>query len=207
MGKEKYLKDIEALFEKSPVVSYSSIERTIKSKKNVRQYVKKLIHGLIKKNKIKRLTKGFYTKLDDNSLAVFCFKPAYLGLQDALSYHNLWEQETIPVIITTRKVRPGIRKILGKNVLIRRIERKYFFGIEYDKQDKVAIPYSDVEKTFIDMIYFKERIDDSTLNNLKRSINKKKFNSYLKIYKPKIRKTIKLYYFNKKDWDKWKSSI
>lgn len=198
MGKEKYLKEVEALFEKSPVVSYASIERIIKNKKNVKQYVKRLIHYLLKKNRIKRLTKGFYTKIEDNSLAVFCFKPAYLGLQDALSYHSLWEQETIPVIITARKIRPGVRKILGKNVLIRRIERKYIFGIEYDNQNKVAMPYSDVEKTFIDMIYFKERIDNATLNNLKRSINKGKLSSYLKIYKPKIRKTI-LDYFNKKD--------
>ncbi len=198
MGKEKYLKDIEALFNKSSVVSYSSIERIIKNKKNVKQYVKTLIHNMLKKKKIKRLTKGFYTKIDDNSLAVFCFKPAYLGLQDALSYHNLWEQETIPVIITTRKVRPGIRKILGKNVLIRRIEKKYFFGAEYAKQNNVAIPYSDVEKTFIDMIYFKERIDKLVLNNLRKRINNKKLNSYLKAYKQKIRKTI-LDCFNKKE--------
>lgn len=197
MGKEKYLRDIEALFEKSPVVSYSSIERIIKNKKNVKQYVKTLIHNMLKKNKIKRLTKGFYTKIDDNSLAVFCFKPAYLGLQDALSYHSLWEQETIPVIITARKTRPGIRKILGKNVLIRGLEKIYFFGIEYKNQDKIALPYSDVEKTFIDMVYFKEKIDKPTLNNLRKRINKNKLNSYLKIYKPKIRKTISLYYSNK----------
>ncbi|MBI2106944.1 hypothetical protein HYT57_03085 [Candidatus Woesearchaeota archaeon] len=198
MGKEKYIKEVEALFEKSPVVSYASIERIIKNKKNVKQYVKRLIHYLLKKNRIKRLTKGFYTKIEDNSLAVFCFKPAYLGLQDALSYHNLWEQETIPVIITARKIRPGVRKILGKNVLIRRIEKKYLFGIEYDKQNNVAIPYSDIEKTFIDMIYFKEKIDNVTLNNLKRNINKRMLDSYLKMYKPKIRKTI-LDCFNKKD--------
>ena len=101
MGKEKYLKDVEKLFEKSPVVNFASIERIVKNKKNIKQYTKQLIRNLILKNKIRKLTKGCYTKYDENSLAVFCFK-GYLGLQDALSFHNLWEQETIPIIITSK---------------------------------------------------------------------------------------------------------
>ena len=125
MGKEKYLKDIEALFEKSPVISYASIERSIKNKKKVKEYVKRFINYMLASGRIKRLSKGYYTKHDEASLAVFCFQPAYFGLQDALSKYNLWEQETVPVIITTRKLRTGIRKILGSNVLIRRIKRKY----------------------------------------------------------------------------------
>lgn len=190
MGKEKYLKDIEALFAKSPVVNYSSINRIIKHKKNVKQYVKKIIHSLIKKDKIKRITKGYYTTSNDASLAVFCFQPAYLGLQDALSFHNLWEQETIPVIITTKKVRSGIRTILGSNVLIRRIKKRYFFGIEYNQQNKIALPYSDIEKTFIDMIYFKEKLNKDTIIAFKKRINKKKLDNYLKTYPKRIRKLI-----------------
>ena len=34
MGKEKHLKKIESLFEKSPVVSYASIERIIGERKD-----------------------------------------------------------------------------------------------------------------------------------------------------------------------------
>ena len=125
MGKEKYIKDVEELFRKSPVVTYKSVEMRVKKEKNVKQYTKQLIRNLILKGRIKRLTKGYYTYFDDNSLGIFCFKPSYLGLQDALSLHNLWEQETIPIIITTRKVRQGIRKMIGGNVLIRRIEQRY----------------------------------------------------------------------------------
>lgn len=58
-----------------------------------------------------------------------------MGLQDALSIHNLWEQETIPIIIITRKIRQGIRKVLDLNVLIRRIDKKYFFGFDYIKKE------------------------------------------------------------------------
>ncbi len=190
MGKEKYQKEIEALFKKSLVVSFDSVERIIKNRKNVKQYTKHLIRNLLKKGKIKSLAKGYYTFYDEPSLAVFCFKPAYLGLQDALSFHELWEQETIPVIITSRKVRQGIRKIIGMNILIRRINKKYLFGLNYEKQGNHFFPYSDVEKTFIDMIYFNEKVSEEAKENIMKRIDKKKLNSYLKLYPKRFRKRV-----------------
>ncbi len=173
MGKIKYQEEIKELFRKSPVVSYNSIEKIVKKRKNVRQYTKQLIRNLLLKKKIKRLAKGYYTIINDSSLAVYCFKPAYLGLQDSLSFHNLWEQETIPVIITTRKVKPGIRNIMGGNVLIRRLNKKYFFGFDYFN-DKIVLPYSDIEKTFIDMLYFKEKLNEETIKNIIKKMDLKK---------------------------------
>lgn len=190
MSKEKYQKQIKELFQKSPVVSFSSIERIIKSKKNVKQYTKQLIRNLLLKEKIYRIAKGYYSIYDDPLLNVFCFKPAYLGLQDALSLHGLWEQETIPIIITTRKIRQGLRKTSLGNILLRRIDKKYLFGIEYKKQGDFYLPYSDIEKTFIDMIYFKEKIDSKIMNNLKKSINKKRLNIYLKKYPKNFRQRV-----------------
>lgn len=185
MGKEKYRKEILEFFEKSPVIDFGSIKGIIRNKKNIKQYPKQLIKNLISKNRIKKLGKGFYTIHEDPSLAVFCFKPSYLGLQDALSFHELWEQETIPVIITSRKVRNGIRKILDTNVLIRRIDKKYVFGFNYEKQGDFYFPYSDIEKTFIDMVYFKQHLDKETKKEIIKRLDKKRFNSYLKVY-PKI---------------------
>ena len=133
MGKKKYIQYVEMLFKKSPIVSLGSIKRIVGNKKS--DYAKQLTRNLIRTGKIKRITKGHYTAYEDVSLAVFCFKPAYLGLQDALSFHNVWEQETIPVIITTKKVRQGIRKIFGVNVLIRRIrDEAHRFAITYHKK-------------------------------------------------------------------------
>jgi predicted transcriptional regulator of viral defense system len=186
MGKEIYLKDIENLFKKSPVVDYYSINQIINNKKTVKGYAKQIIRNLILKGKLKRLTNGYYTMHNDPSLLVFCFKQSYLGLQDALSFHNLWEQETIPVIITTRKIRQGIRKVLGTNVLIRRLDKKYFFGFDYYRNG-FYFPYSDIEKSFIDMVYFKERLDRETIKNIKKAINLKKLDSYLKNYPKKIK--------------------
>ena len=190
MGKEKYIKNIESLFDKSSVVNYSSIEKIIKNKKNVKQYVKRFIGNLIKKGKVKRLTKGFYTIHDNVSLIVFCFQPAYFGLQDALSFHNLWEQETIPVIVTSAKVRQGIRNVFGANILIRRINKKYLFGIQYYREDDIAIPYSDIEKTFIDMVYFREKMSRDVINIFKKKIDRKRLDLYLRNYPKRIKKLV-----------------
>jgi|SRR3989344_720014 len=187
MGKQKYLSSVNSLFKKSSVVSFNSIERIVKNKKN---YTKQLIRNLIKQGKIKKLAKGYYTSHNEISLIVFCFKPAYLGLQDALSYHNLWEQETIPVIITSKKARQGIRNILGVNVLIRRINRKYLFGFEYYKNGDFYFPYSDIEKTFIDMIYFRQPLDKEVVLEFKKKMDKKKLKLYLKKYPKKFIKKI-----------------
>jgi len=187
MGRQKYLKYLERLFNNSPVISYNSIQRLINDKKKVKQYTKQLIKNLIAKGKIKKLTKGFYSIHDESSLAVFCFKPAYLGLQDALSFHNIWEQETIPVIITTRNIRSGLRKVLGTNILIRKINKKYFLGFEYYQSNNFFLPYSDIEKTFIDMIYFNQKLDKETLNNFKKIINKEKLKKYIKLYPKKYK--------------------
>jgi predicted transcriptional regulator of viral defense system len=185
MGKQKYLEDVMALFDKSPVISYNSIARIITSKKRVKQYTKQLIRNLILKGKIKRITKGYYSLYEDPSLIVFCFKPAYLGLQDALSLHNLWEQETIPIIITSRKVRPGIRKIFGSNVMIRTMDQRYMFGYDYKKQGNLYLPYSDIEKTLIDFIYFK--LGGKITKGMKNQVNAKRLNLYLKRYPVKVR--------------------
>ena len=178
MGKIKYLQKIEEFIKKTPVVNIASIKQFLKNK----SYAYILIRNLLAKGKLKKLTKGWYSAYDDPSLAVFCFKPAYLGLEDALSFHGLWEQETIPVIVTTRKIRQGIRKIFGVNVLIRRINKKYYFGVDYIKYFDFYLPVSDVEKTFLDIVYFYKTIDPLLLKKFRKEMDSKKLKKYLSKY-------------------------
>ena len=187
MGAQKYLRKIENLFEKSPVVDFQSIQRSI-GKSETSNYAKLLVSNLLKKGRIKKIGKGVYTKHNEISLAVFSFKPAYLGLQSALSHYNLWEQETIPVIVTARKVRRGIRSLIGGNILIKNINKKYFFGFEYVKEGDFYLPYSDLEKTFIDFIVFNQKIDNAVLIKFRKKIKKDKLLTYLKKYPDKFRK-------------------
>lgn len=185
MGKIKYINNIRDFFKKSPIVSIESLKKfIIKKKKN---YVYSIINNLLKKKEIKKITKGYYTIHEDPSLIVFCFKPSYLGLQDALSFHDLWEQETVPVVLTTRNVRQGIRQVFGVNVLLRRIDARYFFGFDYVQDGDFYYPYSDIEKTFIDMLYFRQHLDKEIIENFREKINKKKLKGYLKYYPKKFR--------------------
>lgn len=189
MGKQIHLEKVEKLFDKSPVVDFKSIERMIGRGKNS-SYAKLMIFNLIKKRKINKVGKGVYTKHSESSLSVFAFKPAYLGLQTALSHYGIWEQETIPLILTTKKVRTGIRKIMDSNILIRNIDKKYFFGFEFIKEGEFYLPYSDLEKTFIDMIIFNQKITSEVIKQIKNKIDKNKLNTYLKKYPPNIRKRV-----------------
>ena len=186
MGKQIYLDQLNQLLDNSPVVDFASIQRLVGKK----DYAKVLISNLLKKKKIYKLGKGCYTKHQEVSLSVFCFKPAYLGLQNALSYHRIWEQETIPVILTVKKTRRGIRTILDSNVLVRHIDKKYFFGFEYVKEGQFYIPYSDLEKTSIDMVVFNLKIDKEVLKILKKRIDPKKLKQYLKKYPLVIRQRV-----------------
>lgn len=190
MGKQKYLKAIEELFKKSPVVDSGSIKRIVSDKRKANHYEKQLIRNLVLAGRIKKLAKGCYTMHDEASLSAYCFSPSYLGLQDALSFHCIWEQETIPVVITAKKARQGIRKILGTNVLVRRISKKYLFGFGYFNQGSFYLPYSDVEKTFIDMVYFNEKLATDSVKVLKKRIDMKKMNVYLKAYPAKLRQKV-----------------
>jgi len=179
----RYIEKVRKYLKKTQIASVNSISRIVGNK----NYAYLLLNYLIRKNEIYRIAKGYYSTKDDPTLLVFCLKPSYLGLEDALSFHNLWEQETIPVIITTRKVRQGKRKVLGHNVIVRRISPKYFFGYDYMKYGNFLVPVSDVEKTIIDFIYFRKRISKELKRNLIKRINKKKLANYLRKYPENIR--------------------
>lgn len=193
MGEVKYIAEIRKFFRESPVVDINSLKKFVTNKD--KKYIYLLISNLLKKREIKRITKGYYTLYDDASLLVFCFKPSYLGLQNALSFHNLWEQETNPAIITTNNIRKGLRMVFGRNVIVKRINKKYMFGFEYYKyplEDRdIYIPYSDMEKTFIDMVYFKQPLDEETIEEFRKKIDKRKLKDYLRVYPRYIKKRIK----------------
>ena len=141
--------------------------------------------------KIVRLTKGFYSfskKIDFIEKAIF---PSYHGLQDALSLHNLWGQQTNPIIITPRKFRSGERIVAGGKVLVRRMNRKMFFGYESIQQLDSWVTVSDLEKTLIDFAYYDEPLSKEVLKEIKMRINKKKFSLYAKQLTKKLRNKIK----------------
>jgi predicted transcriptional regulator of viral defense system len=186
MGKIIYLNKIREFLKTTPIFRAKDIELIVKNK----NYSYVILHNLLKKGEIKRVKKGWYSIYEDPIVSVFCFKPAYIGLQEALSFHELWEQETNVILVTTRKVRIGIRKIFDNNVILHRIKQKYFFGYDYLKYENFFIPISDIEKTLIDLVYFNEIPDKKVLKEIKKKINKGKLKAYLENYPFKLREKV-----------------
>ncbi|MFN4133131.1 MAG: hypothetical protein ACK4GQ_02040 [Candidatus Hadarchaeales archaeon] len=177
-----YINRVRDYLHRTPVATIGSISALLPS----REYAYVVMNHLLKRGEVKKITRGYYTVHEDPSLLVYCLKPAYLGLQDAMSLHNLWEQETNPIIITARKVRQGVRVVLGQNVWIRRISPKYFFGYDHISSGEFHFPVSDVEKTMIDMVYFRE-IKEDAIEKFKNRIDRGKLEKYLKKYGRRFR--------------------
>lgn len=186
MGRVVYIDKLREFFKATPIFRARDVEILTGS----RGYAHLILHKLSEKGEVKRVVKGWYSLHDDPVVAVFCFKPAYIGLQEALSLHDLWEQETNVVIVSTRRVRTGVRKVLDSNVVIHRISVEHFFGFEYLKYGELFIPVSDIEKTLIDLVYFNEVPGEEVLNEIRRRMDGHRLNLYLRRFEPKLRQRV-----------------
>ncbi len=175
----KHIKLLREHFAKMPVFTMRDVKLLL-GRKASGKYVDLLLHNLVESGELNRISKGVYTFRTETQLVGFAFQPFYYGLQDALSLHNLWEQETTPVVITPRRVRKGMRNFLGSNYLVRTINRNMFFGFKLLKYFDLWIPVSTPEKTLIDFVYFREPLTKEALQELKKKINKKTFKEFLK---------------------------
>ncbi len=187
MGKIVHLHKVMEFARRTPVFRAKDIELLVQD----RDYTSLLLHNLVKAGELNRVMRGWYSLHDDPVISALCFKPAYLGLQEALSLHDIWEQETNVVIITPLKIRTGLRQILGGNVLLHRIDTKYFYGYDYMRLGEFFLPISDVEKTLIDLAYFKMIPDDQVLREITRRINLRKLKEYVTRHPPRFQESVK----------------
>ncbi len=186
----KYIKEFRSELGKLNVFTIADAKRFFAKKKISSNYLHVLIHNLSEKGELKKISKGAYTFKNEIQLVGFAFAPFYYGLQDALSLHGLWEQETNPVVITCRKVRTGVRQFEGSNYLVKHINRKMFFGFEPFKYADFWIPVSTVEKTLIDLAYFNEPINGDLIKSFKQKIDRKKLANLLKECSKKTREKV-----------------
>ncbi|MBI4015826.1 MAG: hypothetical protein HY362_03870 [Candidatus Aenigmarchaeota archaeon] len=186
MGRIKYIKQIREFLKKTPVATLGDINIDVRNK----NYSYLLVNNMIKRGELNRIKKGFYSLQDDPTLAVFCYRPAYLGLNEALSIHNLWEQETVTIIVTAQKVKHRKVMVFENKVFLHRIKPKYLFGFEMIKQGDFYFPVSDIEKTLIDFVYFNQYLDKETIREFRKRIDREKLNDYLKSYPAILRKRV-----------------
>lgn len=186
----KYKKQLYDNFKKSKVFSLRDVRILFNDKGISKNYSKVLMSNLLKEKNIYKITNGKYTFQEDIMCVGFAFSPFYYGLQEALSLYNLHEQETNAIIITTNKIKPGIREIMNTNVYLRRIDKKYFFGYDFIKYYDIEIPVSDIEKTLIDLVYYKENISKDVIFEIKKKIDLTKLTTYLQKYPKNIQEKV-----------------
>ena len=184
----RYIGKLTKAFGGGPVFTTADVRRLFRSAS--RAYVDLMLHNLARAKRLFRLAKGVYSFHGDAQLVGFAFPPFYYGCEDALSLHGLWEQETNTVVITPRKVRSGTRKFDGTNYLVRRICRKMFFGYETMKCGEFWVPVSTVEKTLIDLVYFRVHIPKEVLAGLRKRIDKKRLAELLAKCPSKLKKRV-----------------
>src|SRR3989344_5336918 len=189
----KYLKQFRERFRGREKFSINDAKKFLSQKWSTGQYIKLLIHNLVKNGEIFRIAKGSYTFTRDFSKLESVFSPSYHGLQEALSIHKIWGQATNQILITPRKVRSGQRVALGRKVIIRRISRKMFFGDQMVNYAGEWFNVSDPEKTLIDFAYFNEPLESKTLKALLKKTDMEILESYLKLCSARTqKKTMKM---------------
>lgn len=153
------------------------------------KYIIRILRGIfyvrsIEEKKKDTINISFYDAIAE-ALKIKKITNWYFGLESAIKLNNLThEYFTIDYIISDKLKRPKPIKILGHKVKFLSIKKELLnFGIKKDK-----IPYSDAEKTILDIIYF------SLYNNLSEPEIKNKIEDYIsKCNRKKLKEYSKYY--------------
>ena len=170
-----------------PVVRLYEIRTALKPKGIGDGYLKRMINYLLGRGELKRITSGVYTLHDDIMVVGFAFQPFYYGLESALTIRKLWEQGANPVVMTTRKVRQGMRALDNSNYLVKRVSRRLFFGYELVRYYDFWIPVSDIEKTLIDLVYSGHHVRADVIAQIRLNADRARLRKYLEAYNKSIR--------------------
>ena len=173
----KYAKMFESTFKRVdyPVFTFRDAKLALERKGITGSYLRLMLHKHYASGRIKRITKGVYTFHDDAIVVGFAFQPFYYGLESALSILGVSTQASNNIVMTTRNVRAGIRSFQGRNYRIIRIESRLLFGFSTIKVGDFWVPISDLEKTVIDMLYFKVPIREELYPEISKKLDKRKF--------------------------------
>lgn len=178
MGEKVHIDEVRRFAESTPAFRARDVELLV----GERRYALLMLHNLAKRGEFNRVARGWYSVHDDPVVSVFALGPAYLGLQEALSLRDLWEQETNVVVVTSGKAKPGTRRVFGSGVVVHRIDPGYFFGFDYLPYGGFHVPVSDVEKTLIDLVYFGESPGQDVLQELAQKADRRVLARYLRCY-------------------------
>ena len=117
----------------------------------------------------------------------------YLGLENALKENKIsWQALNVTIIINNKF--SGIKKLGNSKFKFIKTKPSLFFGLIKKKtNNKVVYYYSDLEKTYLDFLYFysyEGREIETIKKNLDFEIERYKLIGYARKYSKKIQETI-----------------
>ena len=178
----KYKAGFLVHFKKFPLFTFNDANLFLSDKGASPDYIRRFISLMLRKGQLYRITKGYYTLNRSDEIVGYAFKPFYYGLGFALTRYRLSKQQANPTILTTKKVRPGVREIFGRNVVIENLPLSLYFGYDDVEGGMFHFYLSDVEKTLLDMLYFDYVVEDYVYRNILKQIDRRKMDRYLKRY-------------------------
>lgn len=145
-------------------------------------YIKRIFLSFYYINSIDERKRG-YCKYEDKELLFLVLAKLnirwYLGLSSALyELGNIWRSPVTIHIINSKF--SGKRKILGLNIRFYKIKENLIFALLKAKtKNNIEFYYSDLSKTYIDMVYFglsekliKDKLTDKHLKHFPKWVEK-----------------------------------
>jgi len=168
---KKYItkEDIKDLIKPLKLDYYSAVKYLLTN-----NYIVRILRGIfylksIEERKLKKIDINYKEAISE-ALRIKKVKNWYFGLESALKLNNLThEYIATDTIISDKIFRKNTVKILNHNIRFIKAKKELFL----DGKRKEEYPYSDAEKTILDIIYF------SKYNGRKDSEIKNKVNDYL----------------------------
>ena len=158
------------------------------------KYLIRILKGIfyIKSMEERKFNKTNINYLDaiKTSLRIKGVKKWYFGLETALKLNTLThEYFTIDYVINDTIFRANPINILGHKIKFVKISSKlFYFGIKKDK-----LPYSDPEKTMLDLLYLK-KYNKTEFLELSKRLSKNKILKYAEYYNKKVRDIVRKQY-------------
>jgi len=160
------------------------------------KYVKRIVRGFfyipsIEERRFSNDFPNFY-EIIAKAMEYKKVKNWYFGLETAIKFNNITHEFfTIEYVVSDKIFRAKAFEILGRKVKFVKLNKKLFgFGI------KGKLPYSDLEKTLLDLIHLrlyggksKKGIIDELIEWVDEA-DKKKLKRYSKYYSLRVRKVL-----------------
>ena len=154
------------------------------------RYVETIFRGVfyvysLEERKLGKADMSFFEILK-NALDIKGVKKWYFGLETALKFNDLTHEFfTVTYVVNDTIARTKVRKIMGRKVKFHKfVDKMFSFGVVNH-----VFPYSDSEKTLLDL-YYLGHYDKENFENLTKNLSKSKLKNYSKNYDKKTRDVV-----------------